>query len=224
MKRTTVIIFLLTLFISLKSQNLDFGIQGGGNFYMGELNRTIFKDVSYSFGGFLRLNLDGYWAIKANYLYSDLNGVGMVPTKIMESSFNRSVHDVSLQGDFNFFKFSENGFNNRITPYITVGVGCMLYTNDANESQTKMILPFGFGGKYCITKGLVVGVEWSWRKTFYADNIDGVEVMLGKNGTTSIYSDWYSYFGVSLSYGIDILTKKVCRTSWRKPPKHTSFF
>lgn len=224
MKQAILVLFLFVSFCSLKSQNLDFGIQGGGNFYMGELNRTIFKDISYSFGGFVRLNINGYWAVKVNYLYSDLKGVGNIPTTIEQVSFNRGVHDLSFQGDFNFFKFSEEGIKNRITPYITCGLGAMFYTNNDQVSQTKLVLPFGIGGKFCLAKGLVVGVEWSWRKTFNADDLDGVTVMLGSNGTKSLYSDWYSYFGVNISYGIDVLTKKVCRTVWKKRPKPVYYF
>lgn len=205
---------MLVSFTSLKSQNLDFGIQGGGTFYIGELNRTIFKDISYSLGGFVRLNINPYWSVRANYQFMDIKMKGYTAETVTEVALNKAVHDISAQADFNFFKFSENGMENRITPYLTLGVGCMLYEDINNDVKAKAIIPFGVGGKFCITKGLVIGAEWSWRKTFYADDLDNVEVKLGNGGTTSLYSDWYSYFGVNISYGFDVLTKKTCRTVW----------
>ncbi len=114
-------------------------------------------------------------------------------------SFNTNVWELSLQGDFNFFRFmpGEPGYN--FTPYITFGIGAFnydpfaflkgqkiflrplgtegqessLYPDRKQYSSISYSIPFGAGMKYSFNERTNIGFEILYRftNTDYLDDV-----------------------------------------------------
>ncbi|MCX2450954.1 DUF6089 family protein [Pedobacter sp. PLR] len=110
------------------SQNLEFGLIGGGAGYMGDMNQNKPLKISgISAGANVKLNLDPYWSVGLHYTH------GKIKANDLESeneqfrqrglNFKSSLNEFSLQVDFNFFEYFAGGGTKNFTPYIFAGIG-----------------------------------------------------------------------------------------------------
>lgn len=188
-------------------QEGEVGIAVGAAHYFGDLNtRAALNRPKLSAGAFFRKQFGNYIGIKvaANYAqlgYSDRYSKNETQ-KRRNLSFNSSIWELSLSGDFNFFKFypGEQGFH--YTPYVSLGVGVFSYDPYAylnNEkyflrplgtegqgstvyperkpySSMAMCIPLAVGFKYSITPGTNVFMEVGYRftNTDYLDDVSTV--------------------------------------------------
>ena len=63
---------------SLHAQDIYFceiGVGGGGAFYLGDANGTLFKDMGPAGEAFFRYKFNGHWALKAQYVMGNA-GIG----------------------------------------------------------------------------------------------------------------------------------------------------
>ncbi|MES2826563.1 MAG: DUF6089 family protein [Bacteroidota bacterium] len=130
------IIFLGLLFIvksDIKAQALEVGVQAGGAGYIGDLNQTNYlKFNGLSAGGFVKVNLDPYWAVGLHYNYGKIKADDLESRnehfKARALNFNTELHELSLQADFNFLEYFAGGGIKRFTPYVFSGLGLVFFS------------------------------------------------------------------------------------------------
>jgi hypothetical protein len=185
----------------------EFGFNVGASQYFGDLNpNPRFNTPNISFGAFFRKQFGGYVALRvaANYTflgYSDRYNTDNEFMYRRNLSFNSNIYELSVQGDFNFFKFVPGSEYNRFTPYITFGIGTFYYNPYTYYQGQKVYLrqlgtegqgsaadpgkkeystmavcfPLGVGLKYNVSRRINVGVEAVYRftTTDYIDDVSG---------------------------------------------------
>lgn len=128
----------------------------GSAHYFGDLNtRTRLNRPKPAGTLYFKKNLGNYIAARVGVSYAELGYSDVYNTQNAVQlqrnlSFNTSVWEVALQGDFNFFRFvpQEPGYN--FTPYITLGVGIFNYdpyTFLSNQRIYFRELPIGTEGR-----------------------------------------------------------------------------
>jgi hypothetical protein len=199
--------------LSLQAQQGDYllgevGVGLGSAHYFGDLNtRTRLNRPKPAGAIYFKKNLGNYIAARVGVSYAELGYSDVYNTQNAVQlqrnlSFNASLWEVALQGDFNFFRFvpQEPGYN--FTPYITLGVGVFnydpytflsnqriyfrelpigtegqnspLYPDRKMYGTTALSIPFGGGFKYSISGGRYnIGLEMVHRFTS-TDYLDDV--------------------------------------------------
>jgi hypothetical protein len=187
-------------FVYLKSE-YGFGI--GGAQYFGDLNQgQKFNYIRQNAIFFYKKNFNPYVALKATANYAFLGGNDKLNSSVYEQrrnlSFNSHIGELSLSGEFNFFRYAIGESENRFTPYINFGLGAMYYNpytiyrdqivylkplgtegqlydqyKSRRYSNYAMVLPVGMGLKYWMTAGLTFSFEVSNRftSTDYLDDV-----------------------------------------------------
>src|SRR6185295_14441521 len=186
-------------------QEGEFGVAVGAAHYFGDLNtRAKVNRPKMAAGIFFRKNFGNYIAarLSANYArvrYSDIYNTNNEYMHRRNLSFNSNIWELSLQGDFNFFKFlpGEPGYS--FTPYITFGAGVFnydpfayldgkkynlrslategqgnpLYPDRKPYNSMAFCIPFGVGFKYSINEKMNIGFEVVHRftTTDYLDDV-----------------------------------------------------
>lgn len=182
----------------------EFGLSLGAAHYFGDLNnRAAFNRPKIAVGAFYRKQVGDYIGIRLGFHYARL-GYSDVYSKVdyqrrRNLSFNSSVWEVGIQGDFNFFRFEPGNPDYMFTPYITLGVGVFGYdpyaylngekyflrplgTEGQGSAQyperkpygnTGFCFPLGMGVKYNMSPSINVGFEVAYRftGTDYLDDV-----------------------------------------------------
>lgn len=226
MTRTLAILLLTFCSFAAFAQNEyiqqgEFGVTAGAAHYFGDLNnRAAFNRPKPALGIFFRKQFGNYVGLRvaghyAQLGYSDIYSKNEFQ-KRRNLSFNTNIFELSLQGDFNFFKFSPNDANNGFTPYITFGVGLFSYDPYAYYHNQKYFLrplntegqtfykdrkayssmgvafPIGGGVKYSLTQNINLSFEVAYRFTLsdYVDDVSttyvGIDKFPAPNGQPSI--------------------------------------
>ena len=162
--KTLTILFLITLGYNVSAQRYDyiqqgeFGITAGAAHYFGDLNtRAAINRPKPALGIFFRKQFGNYTGLRviAHYAqvgYSDVYSKNDYQ-KTRNLSFNSNIWELSVLGDFNFFKFIPGDPDHLFTPYITLGVGVFTYDPYAYINGNKEFLrPLG-------TEGQLVGYQ-----------------------------------------------------------------
>jgi hypothetical protein len=208
-----VAVFSMTLvFSSVRSvaqnpivQEGEFGIGLGAGHYFGDLNtRAHLNRPKIAASIFFRKNFSNYIAarVTASYArvgYSDVYNTHNEYMQRRNLSFNSNLWELTLQGDFNFFRFMPGEPAYNFTPYVTLGVGAFSYDPFAYLNGEKIFLrplntegqgsslypdrkpygsmgiciPFGVGFKYAINERMNIGFEVLHRftNTDYLDDV-----------------------------------------------------
>jgi hypothetical protein len=186
-------------------QEGEFGVGLGAAHYFGDLNtRAWLNRPKMAASIFFRKNFGNYVAarVSASYArlgYSDIYNTHNPTMYARNLSFNTNVWELSLQGDFNFFRFMPGEPEYRFTPYITFGAGVFsydpfaylkgqkiflrtlgtegqgssLYPDRQQYSSMAVSIPFGVGVKYALTDRINIGFEILHRftNTDYLDDV-----------------------------------------------------
>jgi len=186
-------------------QEGEFGIGLGAGHYFGDLNtRAKLNRLKIAGSVFFRKNFGNYIAarVSASYArlgYSDRYNTHNTTMLTRNLSFNTNVWELSLQGDFNFFRFMPGEPEFSFTPYITLGVGVFsydpfaylrdekvllrplgtegqgssLYPDRKQYGSTAMCIPLGVGIKYALNERINIGFEILHRftNTDYLDDV-----------------------------------------------------
>jgi hypothetical protein len=163
MKKTFVAsgLILLSFFaaVSLKAQESivqegEFGFGLGAGHYFGDLNtRAHLNRPKIAATIFFRKNLGNYIAARLGASFAQLGYSDQYNThnQYMYSrnlSFNSKIWELTLQGDFNFFRFMPGEPDYAFTPYITFGAGVFNYEPYAYLRGNKILLrPLGTEGQ-----------------------------------------------------------------------------
>lgn len=188
-------------------QEGEFGFQLGAAHYFGDLNtQTGLKRPQPALGVFFRKQINNYAAIRvaANYArlaYSDRLQQNNEFQRRRNLSFETSIWELMVQGDFNFFRFNPTNPNERFTPYLTFGAGFFyydpfarlngekyylrplgtegqasaLYPEKKTYSAVALAVPFGMGVKWAIrpTMNLHFEITHRFTGTDYIDDVSG---------------------------------------------------
>lgn len=125
-----LVFILLFSHSTLKSQSLEFGLQGGSIHYMGDLSdMKINLDLAKpTYGMFVRFNPDRYIALKGSFLYGMVGGADSLSSKpehrLRNFSFRSQILDFSFQLEWNIlgFCFAEADKNYGFSPYLFTGL------------------------------------------------------------------------------------------------------
>lgn len=214
MKKLTLVTLLLgALFCnsSVKAQyeaivqEGEFGISAGAAHYFGDLNtRAKLNRPKMAVGIFFRKQFKNYIGVRvqahfAQLGYSDVYNKDNEYQRRRNLSFNTNIFELTLQGDFNFFKFVPGDPDYRFTPYVTLGAGIFTYDPYAYLNGQKVYLrplgtegqgtaaypdrkpygtmafcfPLGVGVKYALNDRMNIGLEITHRftTTDYLDDV-----------------------------------------------------
>jgi Domain of unknown function (DUF6089) len=186
-------------------QEGEYGISLGASHYFGDLNpASKLNDPNIAFGAFFRKQFGNYVAVRVaghyTFLaYSDKYNTQNEFDLRRNLSFNTNIWELSVQGDFNFFKFVPGSEHNRFSPYLTFGLGIFnydpytylngqkiylrplgtegqgsaLYPGRKEYSPFAVCFPIGVGLKYSLNPRMNLGLEVVYRFTT-TDYIDDV--------------------------------------------------
>ena len=212
MKRLTAVFLVAIIFFTTNIQAQEpvvqegeFGIGLGAAHYFGDLNtRARLNRPKIAAGIFFRKNFGNYIAarIVANYAqlgYSDIYNTQNEYMHRRNLSFNTNVWELSLRGDFNFFRFLPGDPEFNFTPYVTLGIGVFsydpyaylqgqkyflrplgtegqgssLYPDRKPYSSMAICFPLGVGIKYAFNERFNIGLEITHRftTTDYLDDV-----------------------------------------------------
>jgi hypothetical protein len=160
MKKIALVLVAGVVALSSRAQSMEsyvqegeFGVAIGLGHYFGDLNtRAALNRPKFSGGAFFRKQFNNYIGIKvaANYArlgYSDIYSHNETQ-KRRNLSFNTNLWELSLSGDFNFFKFYPGIEGFTYTPYVSLGIGVFSYDPFAYLSNEKYFLrPLGTEGQ-----------------------------------------------------------------------------
>ncbi len=186
-------------------QEGEFGIGLGASHYFGDLNtRARLSRAKLAGSLFFRKNFGNYIALRigatfAQLGYSDKYNTHNEYMHTRNLSFNTKVWELSLQGDFNFFRFMPGEPEYSFTPYITFGAGVFsydpyaylrgekvflralgtegqgaaLYPDRKQYSSMGISIPLGAGVKYSFNDRINIGFEVLHRftNTDYLDDV-----------------------------------------------------
>lgn len=186
-------------------QEGEFGVGIGAAHYFGDLNtRARINRAKPAATVFFRKNFGNYIALRvgATYAqvgYSDIYNDHNEFMRRRNLSFNSSVWELGVQGDFNFYRFMPGDPEFRFTPYVTLGASIFNYDPYAYLADEKYYLrplntegqastdfpdrkpyssmafaiPLGVGFKYAVNDRINVGFEITHRftNTDYLDDV-----------------------------------------------------
>ncbi|MGE0019336.1 MAG: DUF6089 family protein [Draconibacterium sp.] len=193
MNKILLVFAVILLAVPGKAQNTaDIGIWGGTSGYIGDIDDAgFFQQFNPNFGAYYRYNFNARVSLRAQLLMGGVAADGMIEG--VETSFSKSVEDLSLQIEINYLKYIIGLKNMPFSPYVMAGVGVAYFpyemdpalistfntqhnkgTSVINESVISATIPFGFGFKYTIGQRLGIGVEYQMRKLF-SDKLDNLD-------------------------------------------------
>ncbi len=208
----SILLFLIP-FIHAKSQITEsfvhqgeMGISIGVGTYFGDLNTTTdLSHPKFAAGGFYSKQFNNYigFKVSGNYAflgYSDQYSYNPVQ-KRRNLSFNTNVWEVSICGQYNFFKFSPGFPDYSFTPYVSIGLGAFsfdpyaylngqkyylrtigtegqgspLYPNLTPYKNVAICIPVGIGFKKALNERFNIFGEVIYRftNTKYLDDVSG---------------------------------------------------
>lgn len=206
----------------------ELGISAGIGHYFGDLNnRAALNRPKMAIGAFYRKQVGNYIGVRLGFHYAKL-GYSDIYSKNeyqlrRNLSFNTSIWELALQGDFNFFKFEPGNPDHMFTPYVTLGIGVFgydpyaflngekqflrplgtegqgnaSYPDRQNYGNTGFCFPIGMGIKYNISPTLNFGFEVAYRftNTDYMDDVSSTYA-----GPAAFTSQTPAYFLQDRSY------------------------
>lgn len=131
----------------------EIGMEAGLAHYFGDLNSTTsFHSPKPIAGIFYRYFFNTYIGASAHLHFAQLGYSDVYNADtfqhIRNLSFNTHIAGLSLQADFNFFKFEPGSISYRFTPYLTLGVGAIHFNPYAFYENKKYYLqPLGTEGQ-----------------------------------------------------------------------------
>ncbi|MGC9330322.1 MAG: DUF6089 family protein [Bacteroidales bacterium] len=217
--------FGFTIFLSpLHAQQAgEIGIHAGGSYYLGEVNwGKPFYSPRLNVGAFYKQHLNSRVVIKYGGLYTHLQGFDEDSRfryqRLRDAGFATTLSEIAAQVEYHFLIYELGKTkDNFYTPYVNLGVGGC-YAWESNHVFS-VVIPMAVGVKMNLTRQIVVGVEWAFRKTYsdMLDNLTGedldfyAQINVPISNTNDVKQhgfmtndDWYSYAALTFSYNFTI--------------------
>jgi len=188
-------------FLQVSAQSWEVGGFLGSSGYMGDINPTKpYKFTDVAFGGQVKRNLDGYWSLRLNAMHGKMRAADAdspdPAQQFRNLDFYSPLTEVSLLGEFNFFKYQAS-VSKKYSPYLFAGLGGVMFSpktmlnnqeqnlrywrtegQPVNESYQPYALavPYGVGVKYNIKGNWNLIGEVGYRTAFtdYLDDVSGL--------------------------------------------------
>ena len=190
------------VFKALGQPSVDVGIFGGVGTYFGDMTKVdLLKSIHPAYGGFMRYNFNPRYALRFNVIDGAIGAQGEFNSQPWD--FNKNVLDISLQFEFNFFKYIVGDKTTPYSTYLFAGIGMQTYNYSVDQTKLAPLvdatyfdnghtsgpvisptIPFGLGFKFNVSKRIGLGIEAGLRKTF-SDKLDNLEDPLSYTITTN---------------------------------------
>lgn len=174
------ILLILSLILipqAIKAQDWEYGVSVGTSGYMGEYNLdNIFKFNSLSGSIGAKYNFNPTWGVKVEFSRLGIKGD---PLNEYLSGFKKTLSEISIRTEFNFFKFEPNKKVAAYTPYVFLGLGIggfnylKLLEEESVEGeeqekyvtikQYKPAVLFGAGFKYNLKSNFTIDTHLAYR-------------------------------------------------------------
>ncbi len=184
----------------------EIGVGVGASHYFGDLNPGLhINRPKVAAGAFFRKQLTEYIGIRVSGDYAMLGYSDVYSNNDVQRrrnlSFNTNVWELSLSGDFNFFRFNPTFEGYNYTPYIGLGIGVFsfdpyaylngekyylrplgtegqgsaAYPDRKPYSPIAISIPFTIGFKYALNENTNFFTEFTYRftNTDYLDDVSG---------------------------------------------------
>lgn len=193
----------------------ELGLQGGCGYYVGDASKIIFNNAREAYGLYFRYRFDQRWALKVNAGGQRIVGYQPDALGIVNKDkklWTNQLVSADVLGEFNFFRFGPVQYDDRvkpITPYIALGLGCVLH-NDFKKLTPYM--SFALGMKWQVASRCMLTLAWQ-NNLCFGDNLENEPLydnIHGLNGTNILNNDLIGgvMLGISVMFAPD---KKVCR-------------
>lgn len=149
---------------------MEVGLGGGGSFYMGDANRSMYRNTNGAASFVARYNINPRFAVKGTIGAAGISGspsgaFGELPQNDIPD-FSRTVYNFSLQAEWGFLGYMANEWagGSRLAPYGLAGLGLDFIPAPATDDFAFSI-PLGLGFRYKLSSRSNVGLEWSMHFT-----------------------------------------------------------
>lgn len=188
------------------AQRAEIGVNAGGSGYIGEFNQSNPLKISGVNGGvYAKINFDPYWGLGLHYNYGRIKGDDARSKNPVHQqrnlNFRTSLNEVAFIGSFNFIDMYSPGSKKRVSPYLFLGVGGVIFhpkaeyvdpliggkslvplrkLNTEGLSQVyksyALVIPYGAGVKYKKSENWTLFGQIGYRATFtdYLDDVSKV--------------------------------------------------
>ena len=195
---------------------LEAGIDGGCCYYVGDANRTIFKNIREAYGASVRYMFDRRWSIRAKGMQEHIVGYNPDASGMADNTagqWSNRLVNIDVVGEFNFFPFGDVRYDSRIkpiTPYIALGIGTSIHSN---FKKVAAYMPFIIGAKWRCAKHLTIHLAWQ-HNVYFSDGMENVEAYNNSynlNGGNIMNMDVTGTLVAGLAIAF-VQDSKVCRT------------
>lgn len=205
MKKTIIVIFLIVISYLCKAQSSEMGIMLGVSSYKGDLKSNLFafNDLHLAGGLLYRHSFNNHWSFKTGINVGKISAADSTSNDAYQEyrnlSFRSRFQELTMQFEFNFFKFQTANPVTKYSPYLLAGItifhfnpeanlngdwyklqplgtegqGTSMYSNRKKYKRTSAAFTFGGGMKFNISRRFGLGIEVGARKT-YTDYLDDV--------------------------------------------------
>ncbi len=203
----------------IAQRGFEIGPTAGASYYMGDLNMyKHFYSSNLNLGVFMKYHTNPRVAIRLNAYYTKLSAndkdFNLIFQQQREHSFETNLIEISSLFEVTFLPYEIGDIKKKsFTPYIHTGLAAFLISSKEGIS---LAIPIGIGLKKNIKPRLVVGIEWTFRRSF-SDNIDNLtgedlqyydpaygvninQANIHKQYGFLYNKDWYSFANLTISY------------------------
>lgn len=195
---------------------LEFGLQGGLMYYVGDAHPKMFQDVREVYGAEMSYLFNHRWSLMLQGVTGRIAGRTAtaygLPDPNGEMWTNRLV-DIDVVARFNFLPFGiTDKYDLKVkpyTPYIFAGIGLSMHNN---FSRYTAYIPVGVGFRWVCTQHLGMFIAWQ-NNICLGDNLEpvpGYDNIHGLNGSNPLNFDMTStiQFGIVFEFAKE---KKICK-------------
>ena len=220
MKRSSLFIVLLCLFLHSRAQFHEIGAFLGAGNYIGDIGATYFVfPENPAFGLVYKWNRTTRYSLRANAMLINVKKSDYSPLDFARFNrkyrFKNQIMEFSVGAEVNFYDFNLHGNDKKIAPYLFLGAGFIRYNLFYHEPNTLENIEYGKGNditlpaiiglKANVSPFVVLGIELGVRYTF-TDNLDGSapeteDGLINDLKFGNLYNnDWYVFTGLTISF------------------------
>lgn len=226
-----MLMFPLVTYADAKGYRCEVGVQLGGGYYVGDVNKHIFMTPLEVYGGQFRYKFDQRWALQVKAQRQRLS------FEYKSTTYYNPVLHLDATAEFNFFRFGIDAHDRRVkrfTPFVFLGIGASVFARDASHKghtdypllngqqpllvQAKEVgagiyLPVGFGLKWKFHERWQL--QAAWQHQVYVIKGDGLEGLAelddpdNMNGTNILNNDYVSTMTIGVVYEF-ARKKRIC--------------
>jgi len=224
MQKQTALLFFITILFFLPSKSIaqrgfEIGPTAGGSYYMGDINMyKHFYSTNLNLGFFMKYHINQRVGVRLSGIATKLSAADKDFKSPFQQerdhSFETNLIEIASMVEVTFLPYEIGDIKRKsFTPYIHTGLAAYLASS---EQGLNMAVPIGMGIKKNIRPRLVIGIEWTFKRTFSdgLDNLIGEDLKIydpayGTDITESnmnkqtgfLYNkDWYSFANLTISY------------------------